>query len=84
MNTFRLPYFHRNAASEFLANIYAVNGKGGGRSGGFQSGGGSYEAGHTAHGGFSDIYVNERKKMRNEPRIVGAGTYQYHTLDNLQ
>lgn len=37
------------------------------------SGGGSYEAGHTAHGGFSDPFVNERRIMVNEPRIFGQG-----------
>lgn len=50
-NTFRLPYFHRNGAGEFLASLY---GEGLGRSEGFEAGGGSYEGGHTAHGGFSD------------------------------
>ena len=73
MNTFRLPYLHRNAASEFLAQIY-TSGKGpGGRSSGFRPGGGSYEAGHTAHGGFSEPYVKERRRMVNEPRVTGQG-----------
>lgn len=72
MNTFRPPYFHRNAASEFLANIYSKS-SGGGRSGGFESGGGSYEAGWIPHGGFSEPYLTEMKKMRNEPRIALNG-----------
>jgi homogentisate 1,2-dioxygenase len=57
-NTFRLPYFHRNSASEFLASLY---GNGLGRSDDFLPGGGSFEGGHTPHGGFSDGYVNEMK-----------------------
>ncbi|ETI22297.1 homogentisate 1,2-dioxygenase [Cladophialophora carrionii CBS 160.54] len=70
MNSFRLPYFHRNSASEFIANIYGASG---GRSANFRPGGGVYEAGHTAHGGFGDIYVAERRKKRNEPRILFQG-----------
>ena len=70
MNSFRLPYFHRNSASEFIANIYGASG---GRSANFRPGGGTYEAGHTAHGGFGDIYVAERRKKKNEPRILFQG-----------
>ncbi|VUC37340.1 unnamed protein product [Clonostachys rosea] len=66
-NTFRLPYFHRNSASEFLACLY---GEGLGRSDDFQPGGGSYEGGHTPHGGFSDAYVDEVKLQANEPRKI--------------
>jgi len=66
-NTFRLPYFHRNSASEFLACLY---GEGLGRSDDFQPGGGSYEGGHTPHGGFSDGYVEEVKIQTNEPRKI--------------
>ncbi|KAL2205509.1 Homogentisate 1,2-dioxygenase [Sarocladium strictum] len=66
-NTFRLPYFHRNSASEFLACLY---GEGLGRSDDFQPGGGSYEGGHTPHGGFSDAYVEEVKLQSNEPRRI--------------
>ncbi|KAN0089096.1 homogentisate 1,2-dioxygenase [Hyaloscypha variabilis] len=57
-NTFRLPYFHRNSASEFLASLYGL---GLGRSSDFLPGGGSFEGGHTPHGGFSDGYVNEMR-----------------------
>lgn len=73
LNTFRPPYFHRNAASEFLANIYSNN-LSGGRSSNFKSGGGSYEAGHIPHGGFTPAYFTEMKKMENEPRIIFPGT----------
>jgi len=66
-NTFRLPYFHRNSASEFLACLY---GEGLGRSDDFQPGGGSYEGGHTPHGGFSEGYVEEVKVQTNEPRKI--------------
>ncbi|KAF2454134.1 RmlC-like cupin domain-containing protein [Lineolata rhizophorae] len=66
-NSFRLPYFHRNSASEFLACLY---GEGLGRSDDFQPGGGSFEGGHTPHGGFSDGYVDEVKLQTNEPRKI--------------
>jgi homogentisate 1,2-dioxygenase len=66
-NTFRLPYFHRNSASEFLASLY---GNGLGRSDDFKPGGGSFEGGHTPHGGFSEGYVNEMKIQTNQPRKI--------------
>ncbi|KAF2993051.1 hypothetical protein E8E14_000503 [Neopestalotiopsis sp. 37M] len=66
-NSFRLPYFHRNSASELLACIY---GAGLGRSDDFLPGGCSYEGGHTPHGGFSDEYVTEVKLQENEPRRI--------------
>lgn len=72
-NTFRPPYFHRNAASEFLANIYSTTLSG--RSSGFRPGGGSYEAGHIAHGGFAGPYLTEMKKMKNDPRIISSGEW---------
>lgn len=43
-NSFRLPYFHHNSASEFRAYLY---GSGLGRSNDFYPGGGSYEGGHS-------------------------------------
>ncbi|KAJ4249152.1 hypothetical protein NW762_012487 [Fusarium torreyae] len=66
-NSFRLPYFHRNSASEFLACLY---GNGLGRSDDFQPGGGSFDGGHTPHGGFDDGYVQEIKLQENEPRRI--------------
>ena len=66
-NTFRLPYFHRNSASEFLASLY---GNGLGRSDDFQPGGGSFEGGHTPHGGFDEPYVQEMKLQVNKPRRI--------------
>ncbi|KAM0205064.1 hypothetical protein ACHAPA_008617 [Fusarium lateritium] len=66
-NSFRLPYFHRNSASEFLACLY---GNGLGRSDDFQPGGGSFEGGHTPHGGFDNGYVHEVKLQENEPRRI--------------
>ena len=67
MNTFRLPYFHRNSASEFLASLW---GDGLGRSDDFLPGGGSYEGGHTPHGNFSQAYVDEARIQVNEPRKI--------------
>ncbi|KAL4911315.1 hypothetical protein BDW74DRAFT_164850 [Aspergillus multicolor] len=66
-NTFRLPYFHRNAATEFLASLY---GNGLGRSEDFLPGGGSVEVAHTPHGNFSREYVWENRVQVNEPRRI--------------
>jgi Homogentisate 1,2-dioxygenase len=69
-NTFRLPYFHRNSATEFLASLY---GNGLGRSDEFLPGGGSVEISHTPHGNFSDAYVWEMRNQVNEPRKILEG-----------
>lgn len=66
-NTFRLPYFHRNSATEFLASLY---GNGLGRSDEFLPGGGSVEISHTPHGNFSEDYVYEMREQVNEPRRI--------------
>ncbi|KAJ9224073.1 hypothetical protein DTO169C6_3693 [Paecilomyces variotii] len=66
-NTFRLPYFHRNSATEFLASLY---GNGLGRSDEFLPGGGSVEISHTPHGNFSEDYVWEMRVQENEPRKI--------------
>lgn len=70
-NTFRLPYFHRNSASEFLACIY---GKGLGRSDDFQPGGGSFEGGHTPHGGFHEGYQHGMRIHESQPEKILTGT----------
>jgi homogentisate 1,2-dioxygenase len=46
-HTFRPPYYHRNAATEFMGLLY---GNYGGRSDGFAPGGASYETGFCPHG----------------------------------
>lgn len=66
-NTFRLPYFHRNSAGEFLASLW---GDGLGRSDNFLPGGGSYDGAHTPHGNFSQAYVDEARTQVNEPRKI--------------
>ncbi|KAL1854649.1 hypothetical protein Plec18170_004740 [Paecilomyces lecythidis] len=66
-NSFRLPYFHRNSATEFLASLY---GNGLGRSDEFLPGGGSVEISHTPHGNFSEDYVWEMRVQENEPRRI--------------
>ncbi|PGH11938.1 homogentisate 1,2-dioxygenase [Polytolypa hystricis UAMH7299] len=66
-NSFRLPYFHRNSATEFLACLY---GQGLGCSDEFLPGGGSVDVSHTPHGGFSEGYVHEMKIQVNEPRKI--------------
>lgn len=71
-NTFRLPYFHRNSATEFLASLY---GNGLGRSDDFLPGGGSVEISHTPHGNFSEDYVYEMRNQVNEPRKILESEY---------
>lgn len=71
-NTFRLPYFHRNSATEFLASLY---GNGLGRSDEFLPGGGSVEISHTPHGNFSEDYVWEMRVQENEPRKILESEY---------
>ena len=90
-NTFRLPYFHRNSATEFLASLY---GNGLGRSDEFLPGGGSVETSHTPHGNFSEDYVYEMREQVNEPRkileskccasltVTGQGADPYRSNDN--
>jgi len=81
-NTFRLPYFHRNSASEFLASLY---GNGLGRSDDFRPGGGSFEGGHTPHGGFSDGYVEEMRIQESSPRkILESMQHQHQPTINSQ
>lgn len=79
-NTFRLPYFHRNSASEFLACLY---GNGLGRSDDFKPGGGSFEGGHTPHGGFSDGYVLEMQIQENQARKILESMCRVNTLYTL-
>ncbi|KAF2750992.1 homogentisate 1,2-dioxygenase [Sporormia fimetaria CBS 119925] len=66
-NTFRLPYFHRNSASEFLACLY---GNGLGRSDDFQPGGGSFEGSHTPHGGFHEGYQHGMRIHESQPEKI--------------
>ena len=76
-NTFRLPYFHRNSATEFLASLY---GNGLGRSGDFLPGGGSVEVSHTPHGNFSEEYVFEMREQVNDPRRILESMSPQHPL----
>ena len=52
-HTFRPPYMHRNAASEFMG---LIKGEYGGRSDDFLPGGASYECGHVPHGVDNDVF----------------------------
>jgi homogentisate 1,2-dioxygenase len=61
-HTFRPPYYHRNAATEFMGLIY---GKYGGRSDSFAPGGASYETGFCPHG-----VSYEEFKMATEAELV--------------
>jgi len=62
-HTYRPPYYHRNAASEFMGLIY---GGYGGRSDEFQPGGASYECGMVPHG----VAYEEFKAASAEPPPV--------------
>jgi homogentisate 1,2-dioxygenase len=66
-NTFRLPYFHRNSASEFLACLY---GQGLGRSDEFLPGGGSFEGCHCPHGGFHEGYQHGMRIHESQPEKI--------------
>ena len=73
MNTFRQPYFHRNAATEYSAMIWG--GAPGGASG-TSDGGAWVEVGHTPHGNLSEDSVAEMNNLINEPRIILQGKCQ--------
>jgi homogentisate 1,2-dioxygenase len=60
-HTFRPPYYHRNAATEFMGLLY---GEYGGRSDGFEPGGASYETGFCPHGVSYDVF-----KMASEAEL---------------
>jgi homogentisate 1,2-dioxygenase len=69
-NTFRMPYFHRNAASEFYSMIW------GGPPGesSFASNGGAWlEVGHTPHGALSKESLSEYNNLVNEARTILPG-----------
>ncbi|KAG6889012.1 hypothetical protein C0995_004480 [Termitomyces sp. Mi166 len=71
--TFRPPYYHRNAATEFMGLIY---GEYGGRSDSFQPGGASYETGFCPHG----VSYDEFKKATEsdlQPMRVHEGTIAF-------
>jgi len=68
-HTYRPPYFHRNAASEFMGLIY---GGYGGRSDEFQPGGASYECGFVPHGVAFEEYT-EAAEMELKPQRISEG-----------
>jgi len=69
-HTYRPPYFHRNAASEFMGLIY---GKYGGRSDEFQCGGASYECGWVPHGVAYEEFT-EASEMELKPMYISEGS----------
>lgn len=70
-NTFRPPYMHRNAASEFMGLIY---GNYGGRSDDFLPGGASYECGHTPHGVDYDVWKEASEMEQHGADWISDGT----------
>ncbi|KAA1467122.1 homogentisate 1,2-dioxygenase [Dentipellis sp. KUC8613] len=77
--TFRPPYYHRNAATEFMGLIY---GEYGGRSDEFQPGSASYETGFCPHG----VSYDEFKKATEgelAPGRVHEGTMAFMLESSL-
>ncbi|KAG8686770.1 hypothetical protein FRC11_008396 [Ceratobasidium sp. 423] len=72
-NTYRPPYYHRNAASEFMGLIY---GNYGGRSDDFAPGGASYECGHVAHGVSYGVF-KEATEAELQPMRISEGTIAF-------
>ncbi|KAJ9151234.1 Homogentisate 1,2-dioxygenase [Pleurostoma richardsiae] len=66
-NTFRPPYLHRNAATEFIACLYGASP---GRSANFAPGGCSLEVGHIPHGNPVKGFLYEKRVQENQPRRV--------------
>ncbi|KAH7338704.1 homogentisate 1,2-dioxygenase [Rhizoctonia solani] len=72
-NTYRPPYYHRNASSEFMGLIY---GNYGGRSDDFAPGGASYECGHVAHGVSYEVF-KEATEAELQPMRISEGTIAF-------
>ncbi|KAG6849286.1 hypothetical protein H0H93_009767 [Arthromyces matolae] len=71
--TFRPPYYHRNAATEFMGLLY---GEYGGRSDSFQPGGASYETGFCPHGVAYDEF-KAASEAELKPTRVHEGTIAF-------
>ncbi|KAJ1302530.1 hypothetical protein OPQ81_002847 [Rhizoctonia solani] len=78
-NTYRPPYYHRNAASEFMGLIY---GNYGGRSDDFAPGGASYECGHVAHGVSYEVF-KEATEAELQPMRISEGTIAFMMESSL-
>ncbi|KAI0034570.1 Homogentisate 1,2-dioxygenase [Vararia minispora EC-137] len=72
-HTFRPPYYHRNAATEFMGLLYGVYG---GRSDEFQPGGASYETGFCPHGVSYDEF-KAATEAELKPGRVHEGTIAF-------
>jgi len=68
-HTYRPPYFHRNAASEFMG---LIKGGYGGRSDEFQPGGASYECGFVPHGVAYEEFT-AASEMELTPQRISEG-----------
>ncbi|UZJ55719.1 hypothetical protein CBS101457_005039 [Exobasidium rhododendri] len=71
--TYRPPYYHRNAASEFMGLIY---GDYPGRSDDFLAGGASYECGFTPHGVSFEEFEAATKEEQH-PQFVSKGSIAF-------
>jgi len=67
-HTFRPPYYHRNAASEFMGLIY---GEYGGRSDGFVPGACSFETGFVPHGVSYEVF-----KLATEDELTATRVHE--------
>ncbi|CAE6429811.1 unnamed protein product [Rhizoctonia solani] len=77
-NTYRPPYYHRNASSEFMGLIY---GNYAGRSDDFAPGGASYECGHVAHGVSYEVF-KEATEAELQPMRISEGTVAFMMESN--
>ncbi|GAA5837200.1 hypothetical protein JCM11251_005283 [Rhodosporidiobolus azoricus] len=73
-HTFRPPYMHRNAASEFMG---LIKGDYGGRSDDFAPGGASYECGFTPHGVDYEVWEAASNIEQNGAQWISDGCYAF-------
>ncbi|CAE7183519.1 unnamed protein product [Rhizoctonia solani] len=78
-DSYRPPYYHRNASSEFMGLIY---GNYAGRSDDFAAGGASYECGHVAHGVSYEVF-KEATEAELQPMRISEGTVAFMMESSL-
>ncbi|KZT35455.1 Homogentisate 1,2-dioxygenase [Sistotremastrum suecicum HHB10207 ss-3] len=78
--TYRPPYYHRNAATEFMGLLY---GNYGGRSDDFQPGGASFENGFVPHGVAYEEF-KAASEMELKPERISEGTIAFMFESSFQ